>query len=89
MNIGHAATVENRGLQPLLDILKVLGGWPVVLGDSWDEENFTWEQTDKNLRSLGYNPKYLFLIDVIKDEYDTSKNILCVRVNVSELFQLI
>ena len=37
--------IEKIGLQPLKDMLKELGGWPVLEGDSWDEENFSWIET--------------------------------------------
>ena len=29
------------GIQPLKDMLKEFGGWP-VLEDNWDESNFNW-----------------------------------------------
>ena len=29
------------GIQPLKDMLKEFGGWP-VLEDNWDESNFKW-----------------------------------------------
>ena len=33
--------IERIGLQPLKDILKKFGGWP-VLEDNWNESNFNW-----------------------------------------------
>lgn len=33
--------MEHQGLQPLLDMLKSFGGWPVLEAD-WDEANFKW-----------------------------------------------
>ena len=35
------AKLEEIGLQPLKDMLKKFGGWP-VLEDNWDESNFKW-----------------------------------------------
>ena len=33
--------IEEKGLNPLLDLLKKFGGWP-VLEDNWNEANFKW-----------------------------------------------
>jgi membrane metallo-endopeptidase-like protein 1 len=33
--------IEHIGLEPLKDILKTFGGWP-VLETEWDESNFKW-----------------------------------------------
>ena len=34
--------IESLGLEPLKQILKGLGGWPVLEGDSWSDEGFKW-----------------------------------------------
>ena len=34
--------IEATGLGPLKDMLKEMGGWPVLEGESWDEESFSW-----------------------------------------------
>ena len=34
--------LEERGLEPLKEILQKFGGWPAVEGDEWDEEAFNW-----------------------------------------------
>ena len=33
--------IEEKGLEPLLSLLKKFGGWP-VLEDNWNEANFKW-----------------------------------------------
>ncbi len=34
--------LEERGLRPLKEMLSDLGGWPVVKGDDWEEQDFNW-----------------------------------------------
>ena len=34
--------IEATGLGPLKDMLKEMGGWPVLEGEAWDEESFSW-----------------------------------------------
>ena len=34
--------LEEKGLEPLKEMLARFGGWPVVEGDQWDEEAFNW-----------------------------------------------
>ena len=33
--------LQKMGLTPLKDLLKTVGGWP-VLEDNWNEEKFNW-----------------------------------------------
>ncbi len=35
-------TIESIGLKPLQNVLEKMGGWPVVDGDDWDEDAFSW-----------------------------------------------
>ena len=47
------ANIESRGIQPLLSIMKAMGGWPLLEGPSWEQEqggNFRFEM--KNFSKL-------------------------------------
>ena len=36
------ATIEDRSVEDLKEILTRMGGWPVVEGSAWKEDNFKW-----------------------------------------------
>ncbi|XP_068217910.1 neprilysin-2 isoform X3 [Palaemon carinicauda] len=52
--------IEERGLEPLKEILQEMGGWPVVEGDAWDPSAFEWKTNVYINRKLGYSLDYLF-----------------------------
>ena len=35
-------SIDAAGLEPLLKKLEEMGGWPVVEGDGWEEDKFSW-----------------------------------------------
>ena len=37
--------IEEVGLDPLKTMLKQMGGWPVLEGNTWDETKFNWIDT--------------------------------------------
>lgn len=41
--------IENRGHQPLLELLESLGGWPIISPD-WDKSRFDWIEMVAKLR---------------------------------------
>lgn len=79
LHVYVVASIENRGLKPVQEIWQKLGGWPVVQGDSWNGQNFTWERTDELLHSSGYNPKSIYHLYVMRDVENPSNNVLYVR----------
>ncbi|XP_043683237.1 neprilysin-2-like isoform X2 [Vespula pensylvanica] len=57
-NCMNKTAIEEKGLEPLLDILQILGGWPVLEGDAWKEENFNWKDSVYKFRTRGYSVDY-------------------------------
>lgn len=51
--------MEERGLTPTKEILKTLGGWPVLEKD-WNEEAFDWKETTYKFRKEGFSVDYIF-----------------------------
>ena len=67
---------EERGLQPLQDILKEFGGWPVVVGDSWDESRFEWTEVIYKFRRVGYSIDYFVDFSVTTDQKNTTARVI-------------
>ena len=39
--------IESRGVQPLLNVLKAMGGWPLLEGEAWEERAANFIQLGK------------------------------------------
>lgn len=76
----HETATEKRGKEPLLNILKRLGGWPVVEGNQWNE-NGTWTWTDAigKFRKIGFETNYLVSAVVSADLKNSTSKKLHVR----------
>ncbi|XP_014207875.1 neprilysin-2-like [Copidosoma floridanum] len=59
MNLTH---IEEEGLDPLHRNLKELGGWPVLMNNSWVEDDWSWTESVYKLRKMGY--LFNFFIDL-------------------------
>ncbi|OWR48508.1 zinc metalloprotease [Danaus plexippus plexippus] len=66
----NRTAIEARGVQPLLEMLLRLGGWPVLQGDTWNERSFSWEESVYRFREAGYSVDYFldFSISVDLDQ---------------------
>ena len=73
------ALIDQNGAQPLLDLLQHLGGWPVIDGDSWDEES--WDVVEvlaKNRMEIDYN--FLFSHNVKLDISNSGRYTITVSI---------
>jgi len=68
--------IENIGLDPLKDMLKDMGGWPVLEGDAWDEEKFNWIEAVYTFRSHGYSTDYLIDFSIVTDSKNSSWRVI-------------
>lgn len=64
--------VKELGNKPILDVLEVMGGWPILKGAAWNENTFSWEKSILNLREFVGYKKNLFRADVMEE--DVSEN---------------
>ena len=64
--------IEERGLATLKNILKKLGGWPLLEGDNWNQEGFRWFNLVYNFREVGFSVDYLVDFSVTADLRNSS-----------------
>lgn len=67
---------EKIGLRPLIDLLKIYGGWPMTL-KSWTAENFSWQKTTADMRTL-YNVNVFITVGNDVSPYGYSQNVILI-----------
>ncbi|XP_070505219.1 neprilysin-2-like [Chironomus tepperi] len=68
--------IEQRGTKPLTDIHEQLGGWPVLMGNDWNESKWTWQQSVKDFNKYGYSTDYIFDFSIDIDLKNTTKRLV-------------
>ena len=64
------------GLEPLKEDLQEFGGWPVVVGDVWDDSTFVWYETIYKFRRAGYAIDSFFEFSVTTDLKNTTTRVI-------------
>ncbi|VVD05133.1 neprilysin-2 [Leptidea sinapis] len=72
----NRTAIEARGVQPLLQMLRRLGGWPVLDGNNWDERSFSWEESVYRFRHAGYSVDYFLDFSISVDVKNSTKRII-------------
>lgn len=70
--------IEKIGIQPVINTLNTLGGWPVLRGNQWDERNFNWSETIQKLHGLGNKNSAMFSYSLTPNVKNISSRILYV-----------
>lgn len=78
--------IEKTSENELREILKELGGWPVLEGNSWNESNFDWKKTVYKLHNMGYTMINLIDFSIDVDVKNTSRRII--YVGMKKCYQL-
>lgn len=68
--------IEADGLNTIQDILKELGGWPVLEGPLWNEGNFNWRDSVYRFRKHGFSVDYFIDFSVGIDVKNSTKRII-------------
>lgn len=72
------ASIEKRGVQPLIDLTKSYGGWPVIEGNQWNESSWNWYDVYKKMFVGGLNLSPLFQLKISPSLVNSTLN----RLNV-------
>ena len=78
-NLWILAAIESQGLAPLQNMLKKLGGWPVLDGDRWLEDEFDWKSSMYKFRNVGYRFSHLIDFIIGVDLKYNTKRVISVR----------
>ena len=62
-----------------------LGGYPMVIGDSWDESKFSYESASAQMRKM-ISKNIAFRSNVFLDEKNTQRNVIYVSFNLKGQF---
>lgn len=74
--------IEKDGIKPVQEIIDKLGGWPLIVGDDWNEGNFDLESSIYQLKSLGfdmYNTNFFVSLKVKLDAKNSNNYMLTVK----------
>lgn len=82
-NVIISAVIEQQGLNPLLNILQKLGGWPVLEGDQWNENDFNWKESVYKFREMGYSVDYFIDFSIGVDLKNSTKRTIDVRMRTN------
>jgi len=68
--------IEEVGLQPLLDKLHSMGGWPLLEGNDWNEDDFSWIDTTYKFRKNSYSTDLLIDFSIVTDSKNSSWKVI-------------
>ncbi|KAH8310551.1 hypothetical protein KR044_001900, partial [Drosophila immigrans] len=69
--------IQSLGATPIASIAKSLGGWPLIEGDKWNEDNtWTWQEQVKKFRTAGFSMDYIIDFSIFVDLKNTTKRIM-------------
>ena len=70
--------IKEQGLTPIRSYLRKLGGWPVVEGEDWLEEKWSWQKVALALEKQGFPANQLFEIYIDSDMRNSSRRTIIV-----------
>ncbi|KAF5283678.1 hypothetical protein FQA39_LY17253 [Lamprigera yunnana] len=70
------AAIAESDVDSIKQILRELGGWPLLEGKNWNEKNFVWTDLIYKLRKRGIRSNYLINLQVEPDDRNSTKRVL-------------
>lgn len=81
----NKTAIEEKGEKPLLHLLEVSGGYPVLM-DNYDDSGFSWVELNKKFRQLGISVDYMFDLSIATDYTNSSRRRMEVCINYSHSY---
>ena len=79
--------IKKRGINPVKEKLKQLGGWPVLEGDQWNGDNsYRWYDQVLQMESLGSYHASLSIISYYMKDYPDKQGKKVIHLNMPLLF---
>lgn len=81
----NTTEIETNSLIKFKQLMKKLGGWPVIEGPDWNENHFDWISTSYKFMKIGINPDMFLNFEVLPDISNSSRNALNVNFSFTNL----
>ena len=65
--------LEELGVNPMLETLKELGGWPVLEGEGWSGEGYEWWEQVYKMTKEGFSTSKIVYLATGTDDRDSTK----------------
>lgn len=72
-NCMNEEKIEKDDLMRIKEVIKEVGGWPVLDGSNTNGTKFDWVEATYKLRELGYQFSFFFNVDVTRDTENKKK----------------
>lgn len=71
-----ADSINENGQLEFIKVTESVGGWPLFLGDSWNESNFDWLETMYKLSKKGYSSDQFINFKIQTDLMNNTRNLI-------------
>jgi len=68
--------IEDHGKEELSKIVKELGGWPVLMGEKFNEDKFVWQKLSEKANRLGLSTGKIVSVSISTNYDDSTKRIM-------------
>ncbi|KAL1452805.1 hypothetical protein WDU94_007000 [Cyamophila willieti] len=72
----NVKNIETIGLDPMKKMLQDLGGWPVLEGENWNEETFSWKDSVYKFHEHGYSVDYFIDFSIVINVKNNTERII-------------